>query len=179
MPKRFICLFSACAAMSLVAGCDEQKVVDAVNAIKPDPMAFGHLQPGVSTVDDVRRDAGKPEIVWQNDDGSMRLEYPRGPNGTHTYMLDFDANGRLVAITQALSAANIARVVPGMTKDDVRRLLGKPAQVAQYALSQEEVWSWHWDEGGVSPDAMFNAHFSPDGVVVKTSRSEAPGHEKP
>lgn len=50
---------------------------------------------------------------------------------------------------------------------------------AGYALSHEDVWSWRWAEGGVSGDAMLNAHFSPDGVVIRTSRSEAPGHEKP
>ncbi|MEX3693418.1 outer membrane protein assembly factor BamE [Paraburkholderia sp. BR14263] len=172
-------LLVASAVSVLAAGCDEQKVTDAVNAIKPDAMAFGNLQPGVSTVDDVRQQAGKPEIVWQNDDGSERLEYPRGPNGLNTYMLDFGPDGRLISITQALTADNIAKVMPGMTQDDVRRLLGKPATVAQYALSHETVWSWHWAEGGVSGDAMFNAHFSPDGVVSRTSRSEAPGREKP
>jgi methionine aminopeptidase len=94
-------------------------------------------------------------------------------------MLDFGPDGRLIAITQALTADNIAKVTPGMTQDDVRRLLGKPATVAQYALSHETVWSWHWAEGGVSGDAMFNVHFSPDDVVIRTSRSEAPGREKP
>ncbi|QCP55039.1 outer membrane protein assembly factor BamE [Trinickia violacea] len=179
MKTRFATLLVAGAINVLAAGCDEQKVADAVNSIKPDEIAFGNLQLGVSTIDDVRRQAGKPEIVWQNEDGSQRLEYPRGPNGTNTYMLDFGPDGRLIAITQALTAENIAKVVPGMMQDDVRRLLGKPATVAKYALSRETVWSWHWQEGGVSGDAMFNAHFSPDGAVIRTSRSEAPGREKP
>ncbi|KAB0644205.1 outer membrane protein assembly factor BamE [Burkholderia latens] len=178
MSRHLLQLLLASAAAVLLAGCDEQKVADAVNAIKPDVMAFGNLQSGVSTIDDVRRQAGKPDMVWQRDDGSQRLEYPRGPNGTSTYMLDFGPDGRLVAITQVLTAENIAKVVPGMTQDDVRQLLGRPATVAQYALSHETVWSWHWDEGGVSRDAMFNAHFSPEGVVIRTSRSEAPGHEQ-
>ncbi|WP_415872610.1 outer membrane protein assembly factor BamE [Burkholderia ubonensis] len=179
MKKYFATLLVAGAVGVLTAGCDEQKVADAVNAIKPDELAFGNLQPGVSTIDDVRRQAGKPEIVWQNEDGSQRLEYPRGPNGLNTWMLDFGPDGRLLSITQALTAGNIAKVAPGMTQDNVRRLLGKPATVAQYALSHETVWSWHWGEGGVSGDAMFNAHFSPDGIVTRTSRSEAPGREKP
>lgn len=172
------CCLSLVLALSapLFTACDQQKVADAVNAIKPDSMAFGGLKIGESTVEDVRRQAGKPEIVWQNDDGTERLEYPRGPNGLNTWMLDFDADGKLVAMTQALTAQNIAQVVPGMTQDDVRRLLGKPAEVAKYALSHEEVWSWHWAEGGVTGDGMFNAHFSPDGLVVRTSRSDAPGH---
>ncbi|MGF6604796.1 hypothetical protein P3T23_009552 [Paraburkholderia sp. GAS448] len=179
MRRHLMTLLAACTVGILIAGCDDQKVADAVNAIKPDAMAFGDLQPGVSTIDDVRRQAGKPEIVWQNDDGSQRLEYPRGPNGTNTWMIDFGPDGMLLAITQALTAENIGKVAPGMTKDEVRRLLGRPATVARYALSHETVWSWHWQEGGVSGDAMFNAHFSPDGVVIRTSRSEAPRREKP
>ncbi|HDR9483481.1 lipoprotein [Burkholderia aenigmatica] len=179
MRKPILIALTACAFGFLLTGCDDQKMADAVNAIKPDNVAFGSLQRGVSTVDDVLRAAGKPEMVRQNEDGSQRYEYPRGPFGTSTYMLDFGPDGRLMSITQALSAENIAKVVPGMTKDDVRQLLGKPTSVSQYALSHEEVWSWHWAEGGVSGDAMFNAHFSPDGIVIRTSRSEAPGREKP
>jgi outer membrane protein assembly factor BamE (lipoprotein component of BamABCDE complex) len=174
--KLCLALVLAAAGTTLLAACDQQKVADAVNAIKPDSMAFGDLRVGVSTVDDVRRQAGKPEMVWEDDDGSQRLEYPRGPNGLTTWMLDFDADGKLVAMTQALNAQNIAQVVPGMPQDEVRRLLGKPATVAKYALSHEEVWSWHWAEGGVTGDGMFNAHFSPDGLVIRTSRSDAPGH---
>ncbi|SAK55312.1 lipoprotein [Caballeronia temeraria] len=171
--KILLNVFAVCASSVVLLGCDEQKVADAVNAIKPDTMGFDKLQAGVSTVDDARRKVGKPEIVWQNDDGSQRLEYPRSPYGTKTYMLDFDANGTLVSITQALTAENFAKVTPGMSQDDVRRLLGKPTSVAQYALSHETVWSWHWAEGGAQADGMFNAHFSPDGTVVRTSRSDA------
>ncbi|GLU31101.1 outer membrane protein assembly factor BamE [Trinickia caryophylli] len=109
----------------------------------------------------------------------MRYEYPRGPNGTTTYMFDFGPDGRLRAVTQVLTAENFARLRPGMTKDETRRLLGKPTSIAVYALKPEEVWSWHWADGGYPGDAMFNAHFSADGVLVTTSRSEVPGHEKP
>jgi hypothetical protein len=172
-------VLSVAACCAFLTACDQQKVADAVNAVKPDSMAFGGLKIGVSTAEDVRRQAGKPEMVWEDDDGAQRLEYPRGPNGLTTWMLDFDANGKLVAMSQALTAQNIAQVVPGMTQDEVRRLLGKPSTVAKYALSHEEVWSWHWAEGGVAGDGMFNAHFSPDGLVVRTSRSDAPGHDRP
>lgn len=178
MRKLILSLLAAALVAMLASGCDEQKVADVVNAIKPDPMAFGNLRPGVSTIDDVLRQVGKPEMIREREDGSQRLEYPRGPNGLATYMLDFGPDGRLVSITQALTAENIAKVVPGMAQDDVRQLLGKPTTVARYALSHETVWSWRWAEGGMSGDAMFNAHFSPDNVVIRTSRSETPGHER-
>lgn len=88
------------------------------------------------------------------------------------------SDGTLTAITQALTAENFAKVVPGMSKDDARRMFGKPTTVARYALSNDEVWSWHWADGGYPGDSMFDAHFSLDGVVTTTSRSEAPGRER-
>ncbi len=116
---------------------------------------------------------GRPEIERSFTDGSKRLEYPRGSAGTTTYSVDIDQDGHFVSATQVLTAANIARARPGMTKDEVRRLLGKPTTVAEYRLKQEHVWSWHWLEDGVNCDAMFNAHFGPDGTVVTTSRPVA------
>ncbi|WP_332457897.1 hypothetical protein [Burkholderia ubonensis] len=41
-------------------------------------------------------------------------------------MVDVGSDGRLIAITRVLNAANIAKVVPGMTLDDMRQVLGKP-----------------------------------------------------
>lgn len=142
------------------------------DAVKPDALGLKGLTPGVSTIDDVRRQMGKPETGRVFDDFSRRLEYPRGPAGVKTWMIDIGPNGKVVAITQALTAENFAKVHVGMTEDEVRRLLGKPGQVAAYRLKQETVWSWKWQEGGVTQEAYFNVHFGPDGRVVTTSRSD-------
>jgi len=150
----------------------KQTLKDFFDSVKPDALALKGLTPGVSTLDQVRRQMGKPETERVFDDGSRRLEYPRGPEGLKTWMIDIGPNGRLVAITQALTAENFAKVRVGMSEDDVRRLLGKPGQVAAYRLKQETVWSWKWQEGGVTPDAYFNVHFGPDGRVSTTSRSD-------
>jgi len=166
-------------AAGLLGACDDRQA-QAMNetlkalwdAVKPDALALKGLTPGVSTLDDVRRQMGKPETERVNDDFSRRLEYPRGPAGLKTWMVDIGPNGRLVAITQALTAENFAKVHVGMTEDEVRRLLGKPGQVAAYRLKQETVWSWKWQEGGVTQEAYFNVHFGPDARVVTTSRSD-------
>lgn len=174
------------ASLLALFGCDQQqidkvrhKARDVVNSVKPDNAMLQGLQPGVSTEDYVRRQMGKPEIVWENDNGSKRLEYPRSPAGTKTYMADIGADGKLVSISQALTAENFARVHAGMTQDDVRRLLGKPATVAAYRLKKEEVWSWRWLEDGVNQPGLFNVHFGPDGIVTLTSRSNEPASERP
>jgi outer membrane protein assembly factor BamE (lipoprotein component of BamABCDE complex) len=140
------------------------------DSVKPDALLLKGLTPGVSTLDQVRAQMGKPETERVFDDGSRRLEYPRGPQGLKTWMVDIGPNGRLVAITQALTAENFAKIRIGMSEDEVRRLLGKPGQVAGYRLKKETVWSWKWLEGGVTPEAYFNVHFGPDGRVTTTSR---------
>jgi outer membrane protein assembly factor BamE (lipoprotein component of BamABCDE complex) len=170
-----------CAALLLTA-CDNQQAADAMNklksffnSVKPDNLLLKNLTPGVTTEAQIRDQMGEPETERTFTDGSKRLEYPRGPAGTNTYMVDLDSNGRFVAVTQVLTAENIAKVRPGMSQDEVRRLLGKPTTIAEYPLKKERVWSWHWLEDGVNRDAMFNAHFGPSGLVVTTSRSEAEG----
>ncbi|PLZ04503.1 hypothetical protein CY652_01590 [Burkholderia sp. WAC0059] len=154
-----------------------QTLRDLFNAIKPSALLLRGLTPGVSTLDQVRRQMGKPETERAFDDGSRRLEYPRGPAGLDTFMVDIDSDGRLVSIAQVLTAENFAKIRPGMSTDEVRQLLGKPGEVAAYRLKPQTVWSWKWREGGVIAEALFNVHFGPDGRVETTSRSDLPrGH---
>jgi outer membrane protein assembly factor BamE (lipoprotein component of BamABCDE complex) len=173
---------AALLAAFVLTGCDQQQSDEAMNklksffnAVKPDALLLKDLQPGVTTEAQIRDQMGAPETERTFTDGSKRFEYPRGPAGTTTYFVDLDSSGRFVSATQVLTAANIAKVRPGMTMDEVRRLLGKPTEIAEFPLKKERVWSWHWLEDGVNRDAMFNAHFGPDGIVVTTSRSEAMG----
>ncbi|WP_407672002.1 hypothetical protein [Paraburkholderia acidisoli] len=174
----------ACGTLIALSGCDAasgqspfiasmwQALKAFFDSVKPDALLLKGLTPGVTTLEQVRAQMGKPETERVFDDGSRRLEYPRGPQGLKTWMVDIGANGRLVAVTQALTAENFAKIRIGMSEDAVRQLLGKPGQVAYYRLKKETVWSWKWEEGGVTPEAYFNVHFGPDGVVSTTSRSD-------
>ncbi|WP_153100082.1 hypothetical protein [Paraburkholderia hayleyella] len=169
----------ACLALSAaLSGCDAQQD-DAVkhikgffDSVKPDAMLLKGLTPGVTTEAQIRQQMGHPETERVFADGSRRLEYPRGPQGLNTYMVDLDPNGILRSISQVLTAENFAQVRLGMSEDDVRRLLGKPGEVAVFPLKAETVWSWKWREGGVTAEGMFNVHFGPDHRVVTTSRSD-------
>lgn len=170
----------ACVGATLaLAGCDDHQGEQAMgklkaflNAIKPDELLLRGLTPGVTTETQIRDQMGQPETERSRADGSKRLEYPRGPQGTTTYMVDIDSHGRFVAVTQVLTAENFAKVRMGMTADEVRRLLGKPGEIAEYRLKPETVWSWKWQEGGPSGEAYFNVHFDASGVVYTTSRSD-------
>lgn len=129
-------------------GCDQQKVDQAVDrageaakrawqSAKPDNLLFKGIQAGQSTEADVRATAGQPDMIWENEDGTRQLEYPRGPEGTSTWLVTIGPDGRVRGIDQLLSADNFGRVRPGQTRDDVRRLLGKPTKVEAFRLKQK------------------------------------------
>ena len=163
-------------------GCDQQKVDQAVDRVgdaakrawqsaKPDNLLFNGIVAGQSTEDDVRATAGQPEMIWENEGGTRQLEYPRGPEGTSTWMVTIGPDGHVQKIEQVLTAENFGRVRVGQTKDDIRRMLGKPGKVEVFKLKQEEVWGYRWMESATER-AFFNVHFGPDGRVTTTSRSD-------
>ena len=171
-----VTLLTACFALT---GCDQQqsdqavqKLKDFFNAVKPDALLLKDMTPGVTTEAQIVAQWGKPETTRTFTDGSKRFEYPRGPQGLNTYMVDIDRDGKLQAITQVLTAANFAKIRLGMTEDEVRRLLGKPGEIAVFPLKPETVWSWKWREGGVTEEGIFNVHFDQNKRVYTTSRSD-------
>lgn len=148
-------LLGALAALGL-AGCDATNMKD--------------LKPGVSTGYDVRAKLGQPGIEWRNEDGSVTWEYTRQPQGTECFMITVGPDNILRSIENVLTPANFARIQPGWSKDQVRRLLGKPRSVQKFALKKEEVWDWQLPPE-FSANVFFNVHFDEAGVVTGTSRS--------
>lgn len=138
-----------------------------------DLIAQRELKVGESTVEDVRKFMGKPEMIWEEKDGSQVLEYVRAPEGHQTYMVNIGPDGKYRGMRNILVADEFAKIRPGMSRDDVRRLLGKPTEVVTFKLKEEEVWSWkHIAEAQRSQ--YFNVHFSLDGKVKSTSNSPDP-----
>lgn len=137
-----------------------------------DDMAARKLVPGQHTEADVRRWMGQPEMVWEEEDGTRVLEYPRGRNGKQTHFVTIGADGRFREMKPVLTEDNFARLQPGMDFDQVRQILGKPAEIDRFALSKEEVWSWRY-EGFDTRIMFFNAHFDQGtGRLKKVSRIE-------
>lgn len=129
------------------------------------------LGKGVSSEADVRMLMGQPDTVWEEADGSRTLEYPKGPEGARTWMFSIDRFGKLQDYRQVLTKENFARIQPGMTRDDVRRLLGKPGGMVQFKRKNEEVWDWRFLDG--VDVKMFNVHFDiGSGKVTQTSIME-------
>ncbi len=104
----------------------------------------GTLQAGATVAESQAR-LGEPTGRHALADGQQRLEFARGPYGRHTYMLDFDAQGRLISWEQVLNEKSFQRIRPGLSRDDVERLLGRPSEVQSLSFQKRELWSYRYD----------------------------------
>lgn len=142
------------AAALLAAGCDERRIEK--------------LEEGVSTESDVLRQFGEPVQVVEKADGSKMLFYPRQPEGRTNYEIGIGADGKMSSLRQLVTAANLAKVQPGMDQAQVRRLLGRHARTRSYAMKpDEEVWQWHAMDGQAKK--LFEVTFDRDRKVLSTS----------
>lgn len=113
---------------------------------------------------------GPPELERPSDTGT-RLEFPRGPYGKHTWFVYLDAQGRAIRAEQVLTEQNFNRVHPGMTQDELRRLLGRPGEVRGLARARGEVWSYRYEN---SFCLWFQVELSLQREVRSTGYSPAP-----
>lgn len=82
------------------------------------------LAPGSANLDDVLRTMGPPAMRWDHADGTKQLSYPRGPYSSESFMVNIGADGKLQSIHNTLQPVTMGRIKPGLTKEDVLRLLG-------------------------------------------------------
>lgn len=102
------------------------------------------LPQGSSTAQAIEQ-LGPPTGRHAGDDGGVRLEFARGPAGVHTYMLDFDANDRLVHWEQVLTEQNFLDLKVGMTRTEVLRRIGRPSDVQFLHRQQHQLWSYRYN----------------------------------
>ena len=84
--------------------------------------------------------------------GGTRLEFRQGSFGRQTFMLDFDASGRLVSTQQVLTPSTFATITPGMAQDEVLARIGRPAFVFPVGWQQLQVWNYRF--GGLEGDCV-------------------------
>ncbi len=131
--------------------------------------AFAPPRP-YTTADEAIAGHGQPSRQWDNGDGTRTLEFSTQPNGYTCLMLRVDAGGIVLRQWDALAAENLARVSPGMGREQVDRLLGQHRSVQTFSNSGEEVWDWNIYSDGPGIATRFNVHFI-GGKVVRTSQS--------
>jgi hypothetical protein len=113
---------------------------------------------------------GAPALRWQDADGAQQFAYPRGPAGFHTFMVHLAPDGRLRLIENVLDQAHLARVRPGMSKEQVLRTLGPPDErlSAYFPARDELAWDWRFIEGFASPMRMIVLFDATSGTVRST-----------
>ena len=102
------------------------------------------LPPG-TTVEAAKTAMGPPTGEYKLPDGGRRVEYARGPMGKHTYMLDFDAQGRLVKWDQVLTEYNFNEIRSGMTANEVWMRIGHTENKRGIGWQKQIVWSYRYD----------------------------------
>lgn len=118
------------------------------------------LMPGADRIEDVLRVMGPPAQRWQDADGAVQLAYPRGPMGYHSYMVHVAPDGKLQRIENVLDENAFARIQPGMSMEQVVRLLGpaQPEWSVYFARRDELVWEWRYCDTSNNA-ARFNVLF--------------------
>ncbi len=134
---------------------------------------FTELVPGRSSEAEVVAKFGPPDAVSTLQNGFRMLDYPREPEGMENWRVVVAPDGKVVSVEQLVDEYYFARVVPGLTEEEVRELLGRPTEEKNYSRLEERVVSWRYREFG-NRIMFFNAHFDPSGRVKYASRSPDP-----
>lgn len=130
------------------------------------------LMPGADRLEDVLRVMGQPAQRWQDADGTVQLAYPRGPMGYHSYMVHLAPDGKLQRIENVMDENAFARIQPGMSMEQVLRLLGpaQPEWSVYFAARDELVWEWRYCDTS-SNAARFNVLFDKRRGTVRSAMS--------
>ncbi len=125
---------------------------------------------------EVRRGPFGPTGEYPRLGGGTRLEFAQGAFGKQTWMMDFDAQGRLVSKEQVLTEANFALVKPGMPGSAVQTLLGRPANVFSVQRQKLRVWNYRYFGGDC---VWFQISVSDAGLVTEAGMGTDPACDGP
>lgn len=99
-----------------------------------------------------------------------RIEYARGPMGKHTYMLDFDAQDKLLSWQQVLTEPRFFGVRKGWSEEELRRWIGTPSNVRGVGWRGQKVWSYRFE----SPFCVWFEVVVEQGRVTETGQGPDP-----
>lgn len=131
--------------------------------------SFDSLAPGMPS-QKVHAAVGAPANVWKNPDGSEVWEYPLGPMGLQTYMVSFGPDGAVRDVRQVLTEENISALRPGMSREEVRQLIGRPGRMDYSERSNEEIWYWRYLDWRVRKMELYVQFDRPSGALKKITR---------
>lgn len=123
------------------------------------------LRAGASSEAEVRSVMGTPALEFPDSDGSKVLAYPRGPLGSSTYMAHVGSDGVLREVRQALTDDTFYRINPGLTREEVLRMIGPPADSMRFPRLNQDSWAYRYRDTWGYP-AIFSVNFDANGLVV-------------
>jgi len=132
----------------------------------------GDLTPGVSTMAEVEKDMGTPKDKRAGLNGETVLWFPRLPDGRVSYAARIGKDGKLIAVEQRLTKANLEMLKAGVSREnDVRDLLGPPQTIQWFERQQINAWSYN-AQGIVQQ--IYVVEVAPDGVVRRAYSYDDP-----
>jgi hypothetical protein len=123
------------------------------------------LRPGSSTESEVRGVMGAPVLEFAGADGTRQLVYPRGPLGTQTFMAIVGPDGLLREVTPVLHEATFNRIHPGLTQQEILRMIGPPGETMHFPRSDTTSWDYRYMDAWGYP-AVFSAIFDNKAILV-------------
>ena len=129
-----------------------------------------NIAPGTSR-DAVIARMGQPTRVVPLPNG-QRLQYSLQPLGQYAWMVDVDANGKVVQARQVLDETDFNRIQPGWTRADVEREFGPPALIDGVSSWPGPIMTYRWKDM-VGTDMFYYVYLDQQGIV----RRAHPGME--
>jgi len=123
---------------------------------------------------EVERQLGAPAAVYIMADGHARLDYHALRLGQRTYMIDFDAGGRVVRVDQVLDEAHFGTIQAGMSEAEVLRLIGPPNAGTGSYNHPAPAYTWVYRFETIQKCVVFELPFDP-----QTHRTMEPGAYPP
>ena len=125
------------------------------------------LRPGMSR-EEVVAQYGKPSRVLALPAGS-RLQYSSQPAGQSALMVDLDAAGKVVAVRQMMTIAELSKIEPlRWTREDVEREFGRPASIDRVASWPGDIMTYRWLD--ITQDMFFWVYLDASNVVQRTGQ---------
>jgi hypothetical protein len=131
--------------------------------------SFDYISPGTPG-QQVQARMGAPSNVWKSSDGSEVWEYALGPLGNETYMVAVGPDKAVRNVSQVLNDENISKLSVGMSREDVRRIIGKPGSVNYSDSANEEIWYWRYRAWNVRRMELYVQFDRPTGALKKVTR---------
>jgi len=154
-------LMTMAAGLALLAGCAGYGPPAGLRAGAPEAEVVNYM--------------GPPTGHYALPDGGQRLEFARGPYGRDTFMVDVDAQHRVVRWDQVLTPKHFATLHAGMKADDLLRAIGRPSE-RMGMMRDGQIWSWRYFN---SDCLWWQAQLDAQGVVTSAGYGTDPRCDPP